>query len=227
MLYDLRHALRALLRRPGLSLAVLLILALGIGATTTIFSIASSVLLGTIPYKDGGRLVALETLGERDGAVFPVSYLDTESWREQSRTLELISNGSGSSLNLTADGQAERVGVSFVSATYFDLLGVRPALGRTFFPEEVQRTGPAAVTVLSHGLWKRRFGGDPWIVGKEVQLQGLSFRIVGVLPESFVDVAQGIDLYVPVTISRMTQREGYVEDRLVRWMNAYARLRPG
>jgi len=68
MLYDLRHALRALLRRPGLSLAVLLILALGIGATTTIFSIASSVLLGTIPYKDGDRLVALETLGERDGA---------------------------------------------------------------------------------------------------------------------------------------------------------------
>ncbi len=227
MLYDLRHALRALLRRPGLSLAVLLILALGIGATTTIFSIASSVLLGTIPYKDGDRLVALETLGERDGAVFQVSYLDTESWREQSRTLEMISNGSGSSLNLTADGQAERVGVSFVSATYFDLFGVRPALGRTFLPEEVQRTGPAAVTVLSHGLWKRRFGGDPGIVGKDVQLQGLSFRIVGVLPESFVDVTEGIDLYVPVTISRMTQRVGYVEDRLVRWMSAYARLRPG
>lgn len=86
MLYDLRHAFRALLRRPGLSLAVLLILALGIGATTTIFSIASSVLLGTIPYKDGDRLVALETLGERDGAVFPVSYWSSSRTRRARRS---------------------------------------------------------------------------------------------------------------------------------------------
>jgi len=227
MIYDLRHAFRSLLRRPGLSLAVLLILALGIGSTTTIFSVTSSVLLSAVPYKEGERLVALETLAEKNGSGFPVSYLDMESWRERCRTLELISAGAGASLNLTGGGAAERVGVRFVSATYFDLLGVRPALGRVFLPEEVQRATPVRVTVLSHGLWKRRFGGDPSIVGQDVELQGLPFRVIGVLPESFVDISSDIDLYVPVTVSRLTQREGYVEDRLVRWMSVFARLRPG
>jgi len=227
MIYDLRHALRTLMRRPGLSLAVLLILALGIGSTTTIFSVASSVLLSAIPYQDGERLVGLETLVEKDGSGFPVSYLDLESWREQSRTLELISAGSAASLNLTGGGEAERVGVGFVSATYFDLLGVRPALGRTFLPEEVQRASPVAVTVLGHGLWKRRFGGDPAIVGQSIQLQGMAFRVVGVLPEKFVDISPVVELYVPVTVSRLTQREGYVEDRSLRWMSVFARLRPG
>jgi putative ABC transport system permease protein len=208
-------------------LAVLLILALGIGSTTTIFSITSSVLLSAVPYQEGERLVALKTLVEKDGSTFPVSYLDMESWREQSRTVELISAGAGSSLNLTANGSAERVGVAYVSAPYFDLLGVRPMLGRTFTPEEVQRASPVAVTVLGHGLWKRRFGSDPAIVGKDVELQGLPFRVVGVLPEAFIDIAPEVELYLPVTISRLTQREGYVEDRVLRWMSVYARLRPG
>src|SRR5215468_7692010 len=92
--YDLRHALQALVRRPGLSCAVLLILALGIGSTTTIVSIASSVLLSEIPYKDGDRLVVLRMQGEQAGSAFPASYLDLSSWREQSRTLELISPSS-------------------------------------------------------------------------------------------------------------------------------------
>jgi len=227
MAYDLRHALRALVRRPGLSLSVLLILALGIGSTTTIFSIASSVLLGEIPYKEGERLVALKTLVEKDGSSFPVSYLDVESWREQSRTLEMISAGSGSQLNLTAGDRAERVGVGFVSASYFDLLGVRPARGRAFLPEEENRASPVAVTVLSHGLWKHRFGGDPAIVGKDIELQGLKFRVVGVLPEKFVDIFPETELYVPVTMSRLTHRVGYVEDRALRWLSAFARLRPG
>jgi len=227
MIYDLRHAFRSLLRRPGLSLAVLLILALGIGSTTTIFSITSSVLLSPIPYKEGERLVALKTLVEKDGSAFPVSYLDMESWREQSRTVEMVSADAGWSLNLTGGGSAERVGVGFVSATYFDLLGVRPALGRVFLPEEVQRATPVRVAVLGPGLWKRRFGGDASIVGRDIELQGLPFRVIGVLPESFIDISPDIELYVPVTVSRLTQREGYVEDRQVRWMSVFARLRPG
>jgi putative ABC transport system permease protein len=224
---DLRQALRALARRPGLSLAVLLILALGIGSTTTIFSITSSVLLSAVPYKDGDRLVALGTLIENDGGVFPVSYLDAETWRERSRTLELLSVSSATSqLNLTAGGFAERIGVGFVSASYFDLLGWRPLYGRTLLPEDENRTSPPAVAVLGHGLWKRRFGGDPAIVGKDIQLQGLSFRVVGILPE-VRDIFPDIDLYVPVTVSRLVQREGYVEDRSLRWLQSFARLRPG
>src|SRR5918992_92317 len=226
--YDLRHAFRSLARRPGLSFAALMILALGIGSTTTITSIGSSVLLREIPYKEGDRLVVLRNATEQDGTAFPASYLDVDSWRQQSRTLELISAGSSfQQLNLTGGDHAERVGVDLVSATYFDLLGLRPALGRTFQPEDENRTSPPAVTVLSHGLWKRRFGGDPAIIGRGIQLQGLTFQVVGVLPEGFRDIYPDIDLYVPVTMSRLTHREGYVDDRFLRWLDVFARLRPG
>jgi predicted permease len=227
--YDLRHALRALVRRPGLSCAVLLILALGIGSTATIFSIASSALLSEIPYKEGNRLVALGNLGTSDGSIFPASYLDVDSWRRQSRTLELVSaSSSNQQLNLTGNHRAERVWTGFVSASYLDLLGVRPLLGRGFQPEEENRTSPLAVTVLSHGLWQRRFGGDPAILGRGVQIQGLTFQVVGVLPEGFHDVYYpDVDLYVPVTMAKLTHREGYVDDRGLRWLGGFARLRPG
>ncbi|HSS77467.1 MAG TPA: ABC transporter permease [Thermoanaerobaculia bacterium] len=226
--YDLRHALRAVVRRPGLSLAVILILALGIGSTTTIASIASSVLLRKIPYKDGERLVVVQNLTEHDRTVFPASYLDVEAWRQQCTTLDLISAASSfQQLNLTAGDRAERIGVAFVSTTYFDLLGLRPILGRTFEPAEENRASPIAVAVLSHGLWQRRFGGDPKIVGSSIQVQGLSFQVVGVLPQGFRDVYPDVDLYVPVTISRLTHREGYVEERVVRWLDVFARLHPG
>jgi predicted permease len=227
--YDLRHALRALVRRPGLSLAVLIILTLGIGSTTTIFSVASSALLSEIPYKQGNRLVHLQNTTQPEGAASPASYLDAESWRQQSRTLELISvSSSYQRLNLTGKSRAERVWAGFISASYFDLLGVRPALGRTFLPEEENRTSPIAAAVLSHGLWQRRFGADPGIVGQGVQIQGLTFQVVGVLPASFHDLYYpDVDLYLPVTMARLTHREGYVDDRGLRWLEVFARLRPG
>lgn len=226
MTKDLRQALRALVRRPALSLAVLLILALGIGSTTTIFSITSSVLLSEVPFHEADRLVALGTQVDKEDGVFPVSYLDAESWRERSRTLELISISSGTELNLTAGDLAERIGVGFVSASYFDLLGWRPVLGRALLPEDENPHSPPLVAVLTDGLWKRRFGADPGIVGRDIRLQGLSFRVVGILPE-IPDIYKDIDLYVPVTVSRLTHREGFTEDRSLRWTQGFARLRPG
>jgi predicted permease len=227
--YDLRHAVRALARKPGLSLAVLMILTLGIGSTTTIFSIISSVLLSEIPYQQGDRLVVLRNLKQDDSAVFPASYLDVDSWRRQSRTLELISAASSfEQLNLTGGDRAERVWTGFVSASYFDLLGVRPILGRGFQPEEENRASPVAVTVLSHGLWKRRFGGDPAVLGRAIQIQGLTFQVVGILPQGFRDIYYPeIDLYVPATMSRRTHRAGYIDDRNLRWLDVFARQRPG
>lgn len=228
MASDLRYAFKALVKRPGLSLSILMILALGIGSTTTICSIASSVLLSEIPYKDGDRLTVLRMRSDADGSILPASYLDVDSWRQESKTLDLISASSnGSQLNLTGGDRSERVNAGFVSASYLDLLGVRPALGRNIQPEEDNRTSPQPVTVLSYGLWQRRFGGDPGIVGRSIQLQGLAFQIVGVLPESFRDIYRDIDLYVPVTISRLTQRKGFVEDRISRWLDVFARRRPG
>jgi putative ABC transport system permease protein len=225
--HDLRHALRALARRPGLSVAVILILALGIGSTTTIASIASSVLLRKIPYKDSERLVIVRNRTIQDHTEFSASWLDVQSWRERCKTLDLISASSAQQLNLTGEGRAERIGVSFVSTTYFDLLGVRPILGRDFEPLDESRTSPPAVALLTYGLWQRRYGGDPGVVGQSLQLQGLSFQIVGVLPRGFHDLYPDIQLYVPVTISRLTHRPGYVEERIVRWLDVFARLRPG
>jgi predicted permease len=226
--YDLRHALRALVRRPGLSLAVLLILALGIGSTTTIFSITSSALLSAIPYKQGDRLVVLANRQPGTDPDFPASYLDVDSWRRQSRTLELISANANLQLNLTGNGRVERVPASFVSASYFDLLGVRPTLGRGFQPADENTASPLAVAVLSHGLWQRRFGGDPAILGRGVQVQGLTLQVVGVLPEGFHDVYYpDVDLYVPVTLAKSMQRPGYIDDRSLRWLNIFARLAPG
>ena len=229
LIYDLRHALRALIRRPALSIAVLLILALGIGSTTTILSIVSSVLLSEIPYKDGERLVALRSSREGDSGIFPASYLDVDSWRRMSRTLEQVSASSPYyQLNLTGENRSERVFAGFVSSTFFDLLGVRPALGRGFLPEEENRASPVAVTVLTHNLWKRRFGGDPAILGRSIRIQGMPFQVVGVLPPSFQDIYYpATDLYVPVTMARSTQRDGFLDDRNLRWLDVYARLRPG
>jgi putative ABC transport system permease protein len=226
--HDCRRALKALSRRPGLSFAIVLILALGIGSTTTIVSLTSSVLLSEIPYKEGDRLVVVKMRLEQDGSLLQSSYLDFESWQQQSRTLELMSvNSNYQGLNLTAGDRAERVGVGFVSSSYFDLLGIRPILGRTFRPEELSRTSPAAVTLLSHDLWQRRFGGDPAILGRDIQLQGLQFQVIGILPRDFHDIYQDIGVYVPVTMARLTQREGYIEDRAARWLAVFARLRPG
>lgn len=224
---DLRSALKVLARRPGLSFTVLMILALGIGSTTTIFSVASSVLLSEIPYAEGDRLVVLRMMVEENQS-FPGSYLDVDSWREQSKTLEMISASSNNQqLNLTGGDRAERVKVSFVSASYFDLLGVRPVLGRSFQPEEENRSSLQAVTVLSHGFWKRRFGGAPEIVGQSIQIHGLTFQVLGILPEGFRDIYPDIDLYVPVTMARLTHRDGYIQDRGVRWLEVFARRRPG
>ncbi len=227
--YDLRHALRALARRPGLSIAILLILALGIGSTTTIFSIASSALLSELPYKDSNRLVLLRNTTAPDNSIAPASYLDVDSWRRQSRTLELITASSDyEQLNLTGKGRAERVWAGLISTTYFDLLGVRPILGRTFQPEEENRASPIAVTVLSHGLWQRRFGADPAIVGQSVQIQGIAFQVIGVLPAGFHDLYfPDTDLYAPVTMARLTHREGYIDDRELRWLDVFARMKPG
>jgi putative ABC transport system permease protein len=226
--YDLRLALKSLARRPGLSLAILLILALGIGSTTTIVSIVSSALLSRLPYPQGERLVGIMTRVDQDGSIFPASYLDVESWRQQSRILELVSMSSETQqLNLSADHHAERVGVGFVSSSYLDLLGARPILGRTFQPADDNRVSPPAIAVLRDGLWKRSFGGDPRIVGRTLEVQGLALQVIGVLPASFQDLYPDIDMYVPVALSRRTLREGYVEDRAVRWLDGFARLRPG
>ncbi|MCP4654997.1 MAG: ABC transporter permease, partial [bacterium] len=223
---DLRSALRTLSQKPGLACIVVVILALGIGATTTIFSIVNSVLLSSLPYRDGDRLVTVRTVVETDGTPQSSSYQDILSWSEQSRFLEDVSAFDGLDLNMTGGTEAERVRVNFVSASYFDLLGIHPFLGRNFLPADENSQDPPTMAILSYRLWRDRFGSDPDIIDQGLSLHDRSFTIVGVLPEDFVDISEG-DLYVPVTVAKLTARPGFIDDRRVRWLMSYAKLGPG
>ena len=228
LIHEFRQALRVFSQKPVLSLVVVLILSLGVGGTTTIFSIVSSALLEPLPYKDGEQLVVLMMRATLDDSPQTVSYLDALSWREQSTLIEEIAASSqGSQLNMTGGSEAERVGVGFISASYFDLLGVTPFMGRNFLPEEEDRLAANAVVILTYPLWRDRFGSDPQILNKSLRLHDHSYTVVGILPKDFQDIHEGLDLYVPVTMARITHRPGYVDDRRARWLTVFGRLASG
>jgi putative ABC transport system permease protein len=188
--HDLRYALRALRRTPGFTAAAVAALALGIGATTTIFTVVNGVLLRPLPYEAPERLVNIwNDLGEGAQSLPAVSPADFRDYRERSRTIEdfaAAAEGNVANLrgNLTGEGEPERADVVTVTANFFPLLGVRPALGRQFLPEEEVVNGPHVV-MLSNRLWQRRYAGDPSLVGKTIQIDGVAHEVVGILPRDF------------------------------------------
>ena len=183
MLRDVRYAIRQLMRAPGFSAVAVLTLALGIGATSAIFSVVNGVLLRPLPYPQPQSLVRVYEVLQKFGrfSVAPASFLD---WRQQNTVFEHIAafNSTGATLR-TASGP-ERVQGALVSWDLFDLLQVKPALGRTFRAEE-DTPGKDAVIVLSHGLWQRRFDGSPKALGQSVTLNGAPVTVIGVMPAGF------------------------------------------
>lgn len=182
---DLRYGARMLLKRPGFTLAAVITLALGIGANTAIFSVVNAVLLRPLPYADSDRLVMLST-EETDGVLGNTGYTTFVDWRERSRSFErlaLIRSWGGT---LTGQGDPEVIEGLRVSADYFKMLGVSPALGRDF---EIEEDRPASrfVVIISQSLWQRRFNSDPQILGKQLTLSDQPFTIVGVMPSNFRD----------------------------------------
>lgn len=183
---DWRYAGRTLRRAPWFTLMAAMTLALGIGANGTIFSIVHAVLLRELPYAAPDALVMVWESRPREGVtnnvVSPADFLD---WRTRQQVFDSIAAQWGTQLTLTGVGEVERVGAGNVSASFFDVLGVVPALGRHFSSEE-ERAGRNRVVMLNHGLWQRRFGGDPHIVGTRLTLEGQAYEVIGVLPASFV-----------------------------------------
>jgi len=173
LLQDLRYGARVLLKNPGFTLIAIITLALGIGANTAIFSVVNTALLHPLPYKEPDRLVMLQ--GEPWMQVEPFLY-----WREHSQVCEGITAFDGAAFTLTGSTQPERVDGVYVSSDYFQRLGVEAVSGRTFLPEE-DRAGKNQVVLLSHGLWQRRFGGDPSIVGKTLTMNDKSYTVVGII----------------------------------------------
>jgi putative ABC transport system permease protein len=198
LLQDVRYGVRMMRKRPGFTAVVVLTLALGMGANTAIFSVVNAVLLRPLPYRNAERLVWVAGNvrgGTNRASVSPPDYVD---YRAQNTVFEefAASTSVPVPVNLTGAGEPERLTGSLVTANYFRAFGVAPALGRAFGPDE-ERAGPAPVAVLSDGLWRRRFGGDPSVVGKTVALDGKAVTVVGIAPPEFQYPA-GVELWMPL-----------------------------
>ena len=194
---DLRYGVRSLLKRPGVTMVALVTLALGIGVNTAIFSAVDSVLLRPLPFKDPERLVSVWEQGLSSGVkqneVAPANFFDL---RNQTQAFEGIGAHGPQDINLTGDGEPERLSGELVTANVLSLLGVQPALGRTFLANEDQ-PGQHRVVVLSDALWQRRFNRDSSIINRNITLNGESFTVVGVMPRGFFYPERETELWVP------------------------------
>ena len=198
LIKDIRFGIRSLLKRPGFTVIALIALALGIGANTAIFSLVNAVVLQPLPYQDPDRLVwawgNLRNIGSR-GSVSPVDYLD---YRSQNKTFEIFAASGTMPLfvNISGSGEPERLSASAVTGNYFDVFGVRPALGRGFSLEN-EKSAQNQVTVLSDALWHRRFAGDPAIINKTIILDSKPYQVMGVMAAE-VKLPQEAELWVPM-----------------------------
>ena len=219
---DLRYGLRMLAKNPAFTIIAVLALALGIGANSAIFSVVNRVLLQPLPYKNPEQLVIVWEENSKQG--FPkdtpaaANYVD---WRDQNHVFEAMAAIGDISFNLTGVGDPERMDGRRVSASLFPLLGVEPQLGRAFRPEE-DKPGANQVVIMSYGLWQRRFGGDPGIIGKPINLNGKSFTVVGVMPRSFQFPTRNDQLWIPIAFD--AKEAG---NRGAHYLEVIARLKPG
>src|ERR1700677_1790242 len=193
---DLRYAIRMLLKSPGFAVIAVLTLALGIGTTTALFSAVNGVLLNPLPYPHSEQLVAV--YGSAPGfSQGPVAYLNFLDWQHDARTFSSMATYRNQDYNFTGRNEAERLSGYMISAGFFSTLGVQPILGRAFRVDDDQ-VGAAPVVVLGGGLWQRKFGSSPDIVGKSLTLNGTSYLVVGVIPSSFTFYGHDRDVYTPI-----------------------------
>jgi putative ABC transport system permease protein len=211
-----------LLKKPGFTLIAIFALALGIGANTAIFSVVNGVLLRPLPFEDPDRLVRLGEWSQQVPGM-SISYPNLLDWREQQSVFTGIAATRFNSYNLTGGDEPERLQGRDVSANFFDVLGVKPALGRTFLPEEDHANSNRTV-VLSHGLWQRRFGADPQIVGKVISLNSQSHTVIGVLPQGY-RYGTATDVFVPIGLKEDTEMIKTRDNHP--GIYAIARLKPG
>src|SRR5580658_7955311 len=223
---DLRYGIRVLLKNRAFSLAAILTLALGIGANTAIFSLVYGVLLRPLPYQDGSQLVVLHQLNTKAAnANFPFSVKDLNDYGQQNHTLEGIVEHHTMVFLLSDSTTAERVQTAVVSGNFFDVLGVRPLLGRTFVDADDQMNA-APVIVLSYKFWQQHRNGDPAIVGKVFQMNSKPHTVIGVLPP-IPQYPNESDLYMTTVQCPTRSSNGFKNNRRGRMMIAFARVKPG
>ena len=218
---DLRHGVRLLLRAPGFAAIAIAALAIGIGANTAVFSIAHALLLKPLPYADPDRLTVVWEHNlprdRRSNVVAPANFLH---WREMQGSFEEMAAASLTlRATITGSGEPEEVPIQLVTASFFPLLGVAPAIGRPF--TEVEDRRDAAVVVISDRLWRRRFGADPGVLDRPMTISGRPHRVAGVMPPGFAWLDETVEMWLPA---------GFTDEARTargRWLTIAARLRPG
>ncbi len=215
---DIRCGIRTVVTQPGFSLVAILTLAIAIGANTAIFSFVDGALLKPLPYRDPGSIVMLweKPPGSDRNGISTLNFLD---WKAQNTVFEHIAAVSGAPFTLTGSGDPQEFPASTVSASYFELMGTRAFLGRTFAPDEDQ-PGKDQVVVLTNRMWQNHFGGDKGVVGRTLTFNNKPYTVIGVLPPGIYDRSRS-DLWAPLA---------FTPDRMTRdfhWFRAFARLKPG
>ena len=220
--HDVRYAMRTLLRSPGFALVAVISLALGIGANTTMFSVANGVLYRQLPFDDPDRLVVIDERHTQRDQSRTASLATLIEWQEEARSFAQIEGivWSAEGNTVSGDGVAERVRLQFLTPGAFSLLGVEPARGRLFGPGDAVPENRSVI--ISDGLWRRRFGSDPGVLGRTIRVADRLWPIVGVMPAGTWTVPwmQNVDLWTPIDLrfNELTPQ--------TRWLTAYARLRP-
>ena len=226
LLKDIRFGVRSLLKHPGFTALVIVTLALGIGASTAIFSVVNTVLLRRLPYRQSERIVAIQEVDQhgKRGQVTPANFLD---WRAQNTVFEQLAAILTRPANLASEDRAERVDLAMTSANFFAVFGAEPQRGRLFIPTDEQ-AGHARVVVVSHNLWQRRFGGDPELVGKSITLDGQSYSVVGIAPAGF-QYPDKTEVWVPPfrLAPALNERMDPTQVRGFGMLSAVALLKPG
>jgi putative ABC transport system permease protein len=215
---DLRYALRLLLKRPGFSTIAILTLALGIAATTSMFSVVEAVLLRPLPFPQPDRLVLVRIAGT-EGADFPLPDADFLEWRSANQTADQVAVFQIETVNLTGIGEPERLGGATVSDRFFRVLDAAPEVGRVF-QEGEDRPGQPRVAIISHSLWTRRFGGRADVIGRGITIAGVPATIVGVMPAGFAFPEASVDIWFLMQVESPRRRGPF-------YLTGLARLKEG
>jgi predicted permease len=230
LLQNLRYGARMLMKKPGFTLIAVISLALGVCANTAIFSVVNAALLRPLPVEEPEALVGLYRKIPQDPNYNRFSYPNYVDVRNRNQAFESLTAYYFTPFNLSGAGQTERVYGKVVTGNYFSTLGVKMNQGRAFLHEEDRTPNANPVAVIGYGLWQRRFGGDPAVVGKAITLNGHGFTVVGVAPPQFQGAELGMipDVFVPMMMqSRAMPGRNWLDGRGIGWLRVVGRLKPG
>lgn len=221
LMQDLRYALRVLLKNRSFTIVALIVLTLGIGANSAIFSFVNAILLRALPYSESDRLVRIySTSPGKEIRTFTSSYPDFLDWKNNNQSFVDMAAWARGSATLTGTDNPERFDTALITPGFFNVLGVNPELGRAFTPED-DRDGSNKVVLISNGVWQRRFGSDPNIIGKQFTLEGTSYQIIGVMPADFHFLFPA-DVWMAMSLNGAN-----LQDRGRHFLSVMGRLKPG